>query len=346
MAAPSKPDLAYCPIPDPSLPLDDSILHQSSSDGIVPGHFRGRSLLSVSDLSRPEIRRLLTLASFMRDAVLSKGSLQLARGCLMGLIFFESSTRTSSSFQAAMQRLGGMVVPIMDVARSSVMKGETLEDTMRCLQCYANIIVMRHPETGSAARAASVLDIPLINAGDGIGEHPTQALLDLYTIQAEFGRIEGLNVTMVGDLKYGRTVHSLAKLLTHFPGKINLVSPESLRMPDSVKDVLRQHSIPFTEHTSLDEVMSETDVLYVTRVQRERFDDLNEYERVKDAFIITPELLTRLHAKSSLRILHPLPRVNELHLDLDKDPRAAYFRQMKHGMHMRMAIIAALLGKA
>lgn len=342
---------AFCPIPDASkAPSSFLLAPVTGSDGahaIGSGHFRGRNLLSVDDLSRLEIDRLMQVADYMATVVAGPGSVDLAKGCILAALFYEPSTRTSASFQAAMLRLGGQVLSIGDVASSSVAKGETLEDTVRCLQCYSNIIALRHPEKGAAARAAKVMGIPLINAGDGIGEHPTQALLDLYTMHGELGRVDGLVVTMVGDLKNGRTVHSLSKLLTHFQGvHMRFVAPDSLRMPEALLDTLQQRGAKFSQHSSLDDVLKETDVLYVTRVQKERFSSDAEYDAVKDSFVITPALLTRLGARDCLRILHPLPRVNELAPELDDDPRSAYFRQMKHGLHVRMAIIACLLGKA
>jgi len=342
--------LPYCPIPDPSkqprsfllAPVDDG--HGSAPIGA--GHFRGRHLLSVDDLSRAEVDRLMQVADYMASVVAGPGAVDMAKGCILAVLFFEPSTRTSCSFQAAMLRLGGQVLAINDASSSSVAKGETLEDTVRCLQCYTNIIAMRHPEKGAAARAAAVLGVPLINAGDGVGEHPTQALLDLYTMHGELGHVDGLVVTMVGDLKNGRTVHSLSKLLTHYNCRLRFVSPDALRMPDHILDTLKERGAHVTQHSSLDDVLADTDVIYVTRVQKERFASDAEYEAVKDSFLITPALLSRLGARPSLRILHPLPRVNELAKDLDDDPRSAYFRQMKHGLHVRMAIIACLLGKA
>jgi aspartate carbamoyltransferase len=256
--------LAYCPIPDATVQLP-AVLHLAA-DGItvdpLVGTFRGRHLLSVADLTRAEIDRLMRVADWMALGVAGPGSVELAKGCILTALFYEPSTRTSSSFQAAMMRLGGQVIVISDMANSSVSKGETLEDTVRCVQCYTNIIAMRHPETGAALRASKVLNVPLINAGDGTGEHPTQALLDLYTIQGELGHVDGLTVTMVGDLKNGRTVHSLAKLLTHFSCKLRFVSPDSLRMPQYVLDILSEHKIEFSQHSALDKVLCDSDILY------------------------------------------------------------------------------------
>jgi carbamoyl-phosphate synthase/aspartate carbamoyltransferase/dihydroorotase len=226
-----------------------------------------------------------------------------------------------------------------------VTKGESLSDTVRTMECYADVIVLRHPETGSAAIAAKAARKPVINAGDGIGEHPTQALLDTFTIVEELGRLDNLNVTMLGDLKYGRTVHSLARLLSSFNGiKLNYVSPEILRMPQAVMDEVAEKNVPQAEYSSLEKVLPDTDVLYVTRVQKERFEDSAEYEKVKDAYVIDPEVMKP--AKQDMIVMHPLPRVTEISMDFDDDPRAAYFRQMEYGLYVRMSLLAMVLGKA
>jgi aspartate carbamoyltransferase len=215
---------------------------------------------------------------------------------------------------------------------------------VRTLECYADVIVLRHPEVGASALAAKYARKPIINAGDGIGEHPTQALLDLFTILEELGRVEGLAVTMLGDLRYGRTVHSLARLLALFRVTINYVSPDILRMPPEIILELKEQGVPQAEYDSLDPVIAGTDVLYVTRVQKERFDDPDAYEMVKGAFVITPETLLR--AKERMIVMHPLPRVGEISMEVDDDPRAAYFRQMEYGLYVRMALLAMVLGKA
>jgi aspartate carbamoyltransferase len=245
-----------------------------------------------------------------------------------------------------MERLGGSVIPINEVKYSSVTKGESLTDTVRTLECYADVIVLRHPETGSAAIAAKAAKKPVINAGDGIGEHPTQALLDTFTIFEELGagQIDGMTVTMLGDLKYGRTVHSLARLLSLFKVKINYVSPDILRMPREVMEEVSAKGIPQAEFSSLTDVLPETDVLYVTRVQKERFEDPAEYEKVKGAYVIDPGIMKA--AKQEMIVMHPLPRVGEISVDFDDDPRAAYFRQMEYGLYVRMALLAMVLGKA
>ncbi len=273
------------------------------------------------------------------------GTFDLLKGKILANLFFEPSTRTSSSFMAAMQRLGGAVIPISEVKYSSVAKGESLPDTVRTLGCYADVIVIRHPEVGSAALAARHARKPVINAGDGVGEHPTQALLDTFTIHEELGRLDDLTVTMLGDLKYGRTVHSLARLLTQFTNiKLNYVSPDILRMPKDVMDEVAAKGIPQTEHATLGKVLPKTDVLYVTRVQRERFEDPAEYEKVKSAYVVAPEIMKA--AKEKMIVMHPLPRVTEISMDFDDDPRAAYFRQMEYGLYVRMALLAMVLGKA
>jgi aspartate carbamoyltransferase len=290
------------------------------------------------------LEKIFAVATEMRTMVERVGSFDLLKGKVMAALFYEPSTRTSSSFIAAIERLGGSAIPINEVRYSSVAKGESLPDTVRTLECYSDVIVLRHPETGAAATAAQYCRKPIINAGDGVGEHPTQALLDAFTILEELGHIEGLTVTMLGDLKYGRTVHSLARLLALYNVKLNYVSPEILRMPLHVVEELQAQGIVQHEYTKLDKVLPETDVLYVTRVQKERFEDLNEYEIVKNAYVITPDTLKP--AKAKMTVMHPLPRVGEITMDVDADPRAAYFRQMEYGLYVRMALLAMVLGKA
>lgn len=242
-----------------------------------------------------------------------------------------------------MMRLGGRVVQI-ESSTSSVAKGETLQDTIRCLECYADVSVLRSPVKGAAATAASVARRPVINAGDGTGEHPTQALLDIYTIHRELGGVEGKTVTMIGDLKNGRTVHSLSRLLRLFPGvQLNFVAPPELRMPADILAELTAAGVVCRESAALEDVIGASDVLYVTRVQKERFADAAEYERLKHAFIITPAVMAR--AKPVMALLHPLPRVGEITDEVDSDPRAAYFRQMENGMYVRMSLLAHILGK-
>jgi aspartate carbamoyltransferase catalytic subunit len=305
----------------------------------------GKDILSVKQFSRADLEYIFAVAHEMRIMVERIGTFDLLKGKILANLFFEPSTRTSSSFMAAMQRLGGAVIPISEVKFSSVAKGESLPDTVRTLGCYVDVIVIRHPEVGSAALAARHARKPVINAGDGIGEHPTQALLDTFTIHEELGRLDDLTVTMLGDLKYGRTVHSLARLLTQFGNiKLNYVSPDILRMPTDVMDEVAAKGIPQTEHTTLGKVLAKTDVLYVTRVQRERFEDPADYEKVKNAYIIGPDVMKA--AKEKMIVMHPLPRITEISMDFDDDPRAAYFRQMEYGLYVRMALLAMVLGKA
>jgi aspartate carbamoyltransferase len=308
------------------------------------GRFRGKHILSVSQFTLNDLAYIFDVAEEFRLIVRRIGVMELLKGHVLATLFYEPSTRTSSSFIAAIQRLGGTVIPISEVRYSSVSKGESLPDTIRTLESYADVIVLRHPEVGAAALAAKYARKPIINAGDGIGEHPTQALLDMFTILQERGRLDGLTVTMLGDLKFGRTVHSLAKLLSMFRVKINYVSPESLKMPADLVQQLGQKGVQQAEYTDLDAVLPETDVLYVTRIQQERFEDPVEYEHLKTSYVITPETMTQ--AKPDMTLMHPLPRVGEISMDVDNDPRAAYFRQMEYGLYIRMAILALVLGKA
>ena len=305
----------------------------------------GQDILSVKQFSRSDLEYVIEVAHEMRIMVERIGTFDLLKGKILANLFYEPSTRTSSSFMAAMERLGGAVIPISEVRYSSVAKGESLPDTVRTLECYADVVVLRHPEVGAAALAAKHCRKPVINAGDGVGEHPTQGLLDTFTIHEELGRLDNLNITMLGDLKYGRTVHSLARLLTLFNGiTLNYVSPEILRMPQEVRDEVNDRGIFQTEHTTLKKVLPKTDVLYVTRVQKERFEDIDEYEKVKSAYVITPEVMKA--AKKKMIVMHPLPRVTEISMAFDEDPRAAYFRQMEYGLYVRMALLAMVLGKA
>jgi len=306
--------------------------------------FFGRDILSVAQFDRADLDTIFAVAQEMRGMVERIGTFDLLKGKVLTNLFYEPSTRTSSSFVAAIERLGGSVIQINNVTYSSVSKGESLPDTIKTLESYSDAIVIRHPEKGSAAEAAAAADKPVINAGDGPGEHPTQALLDAFTILEEMGTLDGLTVTMLGDLKYGRTVHSLAKLLTLFDVKINYVSPEILRMPVELVHEVRAAGIEQVETTDLDSVLPATDILYVTRIQKERFENADEYDQVKDSYVISAE--TMKSAKEQMAVLHPLPRVGEIARDVDDDPRAAYFRQMEYGMYVRMALLALVLGRA
>jgi len=295
--------------------------------------WKGSSILSVSQFNRSHVESVLDLAKSLK---LTQSSNALA-GNVLANVFYEASTRTTSSFQAAMYKSGGQVVTMSDVANSSVSKGETLSDTVRTLQSYADVIVLRHPIVGSAAEAASYLEIPLINAGDGAGEHPTQAMLDTFTIQQELGTLDNINITLLGDLKHGRTVHSLARLLKHFKVSFNYVSPDFLQMPDDVQNELKAAGIQQESFSTLDKCLPNTDILYVTRVQKERFSDIKLYEKAQSNYVINAKSIEK--AKKSMRIMHPLPRVGELAPELDNDPRAAYFRQMRNGLFTRMALL-------
>jgi aspartate carbamoyltransferase catalytic subunit len=320
--------------PSPYLPLGDR----------REARFYGKDILSVSQFERNDLEYIFGVAKEMRAMVERVGTFDLLKGKILANLFYEPSTRTSSSFTSAMERLGGSVIPINEVRYSSVAKGESLPDTVRTLECYADVIVLRHPEVGASAEAARYARKPIINAGDGIGEHPTQALLDLFTIVEELGRVDDLTVTMLGDLKYGRTVHSLSRLLSLYRVHINYVSPDILRMPAELVAELESKGVSQSAHARLEEALGGTDVLYVTRVQKERFESLDDYERVKGAYVITPEVLAG--AKEEMIVMHPLPRVGEISMEVDQDPRAAYFRQMEYGLYVRMALLAMVLGKA
>jgi len=315
--------------------------------GLAPDRrrsFYGRDIVSVKQFSREDLSYIFDVADEMRRIVKRVGATDLLKGYVLANLFYEPSTRTSSSFIAAMQRLGGAVIPIHGVQYSSVSKGESLPDTIRTLECYADVIVLRHPEIGASEIAARYASKPVISAGDGVGEHPTQGLLDLYTIYRELGTIDGLHVAMVGDLKNGRTVHSLARLLALYDTSLTCVSPDILRLPPELKEELAQAGLSVLETERVEDIIAKVDVLYVTRVQKERFVDLTQYEAVKDYYEITPA--TMRMAKERMALMHPLPRVGEIHYDVDADPRAAYFRQMENGMYIRMALLAAVLGKA
>jgi len=315
--------------------------------GLAPDRrtsFYGRDIVSVKQFSPEDLAYILGVADEMRSLVKRVGATDLLKGYILANLFYEPSTRTSSSFQAAMQRLGGAVIAIHGVQYSSVSKGESLPDTIRTLECYADVIVLRHPEVGASEVAARYASKPIISAGDGVGEHPTQGLLDIYTILSELGTLDGLHVAMVGDLKHGRTVHSLARLLRLYDTRLTFVSPDILRLPAEIKQEMLDAGRPVAETDRVEEIIGSADVIYVTRVQKERFADLREYEAVKDYYEITPEVMAR--AKDKMALMHPLPRVGEIHYDVDDDPRAAYFRQMENGMYIRMALLAAVLGKA
>ncbi|KAF0697685.1 Aste57867_11656 [Aphanomyces stellatus] len=315
--------------------------------GSTTGSWNGQDVLSTEQFDATNVRFLFQVADRMKEMVARQGTDETLRGKVLANVFFEPSTRTSCSFQAAMVRLGGGVICVNESSSSSK-KGETLHDTIRCLECYTDLLVLRHPVLGAAATAAAASGKPVINAGDGVGEHPTQALLDLYTIYQEAKlsevNLSGKVITMIGDLKNGRTVHSLAKLLAHFNVKLNYVAPDALKMPRYIVDELSALGVVQHETADLDSVLRESDVLYVTRIQKERFETIEEYDAVKDSYRITRATLEQ--AKATAILMHPLPRVNEIEVEVDSDPRSAYFRQMEYGMYVRMAILALVMGRA
>ena len=301
----------------------------------------GHSILSVDIFHKEILKDLFHIAEFLRNAVRRERPLDhILRGKLMALIFYEVSTRTSCSFAAAMERLGGRVI-YMDGSTSSVKKGETLEDSVAVMAGYADVIVLRHPEPGAVSRAAQHCRKPMLNAGDGVGEHPTQALLDIFTIRDEIGTVNGLTITMVGDLKHGRTVHSLARLLTLYNVELRYVCPHGLGMPDHVVKYVSERGIPQEKFSTLEDALPDTDVLYMTRIQKERFATQEEYRQVCGHFVISPQLMSR--AKRKMIVMHPLPRVFEISPEFDTDPRAAYFRQAENGVYVRMALLEMVL---
>ena len=300
-----------------------------------------RSLIDILDLSTEEIDSLINVAlDIMENPELYREKCRYKK---LATLFFEPSTRTRLSFEAAMLELGGSVLGFSEASSSSASKGESVSDTVKIVSGYADIIAMRHFKEGAPLVASMKSDVPIINAGDGGHHHPTQTLTDLLTIKREKGDLNNLTVGLCGDLKFGRTVHSLIAAMSRYSGiKFVLISPEELKVPSYVKDThIIEKNIPFVETTSLDDVMPELDILYMTRVQKERFFNEEDYLRLKDSYILTPEKLKS--AKESLSVLHPLPRVNEISTEVDDDPRAAYFRQAKNGKYIRMALIMKLL---
>lgn len=308
----------------------------------MPNPLAGRDITAIGDLSKEEIVLILEQAARFEDWCQEEPKLDLLHGRVLATLFYEPSTRTRLSFEAAMHRLGGDVISVAEAAKSSsAAKGETLADAARVISGYADIIVQRHPAAGSAQEAAAGATVPLINAGDGMGEHPTQALLDLYTIQRERGQIDGLRVGLAGDLKHGRTVHSLSRALAHWDVTLTLISPPALALPPAITDGLRQQGLTLHETGDLAAAMSACDVLYVTRIQRERFGDPAEYERLRGSYVVDRALIERTNP--DVTIMHPLPRVDEIATDVDDLPGAAYFRQAANGVWVRMAVLASVL---
>jgi len=299
-----------------------------------------KNLISMRDLNAEKILELVALAESLEK---DPSQIDLARR-VMAAMFYEASTRTRMSFESAMKRLGGEVIAMVGTSGTSVEKGETLADTAKVMARYSDIIVMRHPLEGAARYVSEQVNVPVVNAGDGANQHPTQSLLDLYTIKKAQGTLEGLKLALVGDLKYGRTVHSLAYALAPFSPEFYFVSPRSLCMPAHILKDLTKRGVKFTEKKKIERIVDEIDIMYVTRIQRERFPDREEYEKVKNAYIITADLLQ--NARDNLKVLHPLPRVNEITTDVDSTKYAYYFDQAENGVYMRQAILATLLGVA
>ncbi|MDA3911080.1 MAG: aspartate carbamoyltransferase [Bacteroidales bacterium] len=299
---------------------------------------KNKSLISINDYSPEDYYRILELA----EAFEKNPNQNLLEKHVIASLFFEPSTRTRLSFESAISRLGGRIVGFSEASSTSVSKGESLADTIKTVSQYSDLIIMRHPIEGSARYASEVASVPIINAGDGANQHPTQCLLDLYSIKKTQGTLENLNIFLVGDLKYGRTVHSLLMAMSNFNPTFNFISPENLKMPEEYKHFLDKKGIKYYEHEEFTDIISEADIMYVTRVQKERFSDPMEYEKVKNAYVLKREML--INTKPNMKILHPLPRVNEIDTNVDEDPRAYYFQQALNGVYTRMAIMSLILG--
>lgn len=299
---------------------------------------KNKSLVSINDLAKDEILKVLDLAEEFAE----NPNQRILDGKVVATLFFEPSTRTRLSFESAVNRLGGRVIGFSEASSTSVSKGESLKDTILTVANYSDLIVMRHPIEGSARYASEVSGVPIINAGDGANQHPTQTLLDLFSIRKTQGKLDDLNIFLVGDLKYGRTVHSLLMAMSHFNASFTFVAPKELQMPNEYKMFLKEKGLKFTEQTDLNENLDKADIIYMTRVQRERFSDPMEYEKVKNVYVLRNHMLEK--TKPSMRVLHPLPRVNEIHTDVDPNPQAYYFTQALNGVYTRMAIMALILG--
>nr|XP_033793389.1 CAD protein isoform X1 [Geotrypetes seraphini] len=348
---PAEPDLAVIqdgylyPPPLPRMPSPQNVPmqilpHPQTSPLLHP--LIGQHVLSVKQFSKDQMSHLFNVAHNLRMMVQKERALDILKGKVMASMFYEVSTRTNSSFSAAMYRLGGSVISFSE-STSSTQKGESVADSVQTMSCYADVVVLRHPNPGAVEFAAKHCRKPVINAGDGVGEHPTQALLDIFTIREELGTVNGMTITMVGDLKHGRTVHSLARLLTQYRVNLRYVTPHNLCMPSDIIHFVASKGIKQEEFDSIEEALPDTDVLYMTRIQKERFDSVQEYSSCFGQFILTPHIMTR--AKKKMVVMHPMPRVNEISVEVDSDPRAAYFRQAENGMFIRMALLATVLGK-
>uniref|UniRef100_A0A8D0H4D2 Carbamoyl-phosphate synthetase 2, aspartate transcarbamylase, and dihydroorotase n=1 Tax=Sphenodon punctatus TaxID=8508 RepID=A0A8D0H4D2_SPHPU len=342
--AAAEPDLTviqdgYCPLL-PRQASPQSLPHPQTLP--LLHHFTGQHVLSVKQFSKDQLSHLFNVAHTLRMMVQKERSLDILKGKVMASMFYEVSTRTSNSFSAAMSRLGGSVLTF-SAATSSCQKGESVADSVQTMSCYSDVLVLRHPQPGAVELAAKHCRKPVINAGDGVGEHPTQALLDIFTIREELGTVNGMTITMVGDLKHGRTVHSLACLLTLYRVNLRYVTPPNLNMPPDIIHFVASKGIKQEEFESIEEALPDTDVLYMTRIQKERFASAQEYQACFGQFILTPHIMTR--AKKKMVVMHPMPRVNEISVEVDSDPRAAYFRQAENGMYIRMALLATVLGR-
>jgi len=297
-----------------------------------------KNLVSITDFTKDEILKVLDLAAeFERNP-----NQNLLQNKVVASIFFEPSTRTRLSFETAINRLGGKVIGFSDSNNTSVSKGETLKDTISMIANYADLIIMRHFVEGAARYASEISQVPIINAGDGANQHPSQTLLDMYSIKKTQGTLDNLTITMIGDLKYGRTVHSLLMAMSNFNTTFKFIAPPELQMPVEYKDYLNKLNLKYTEHTDLAENINNADIIYMTRVQRERFSDLLEYEKVKNVYVLTNDMLE--NTKDNVKVLHPLPRVGEIDTNVDDNPKAYYFTQSLNGVYTRMAIIAYVLG--
>lgn len=299
---------------------------------------KNKSLISITDYSKSEWERILDLA----EGFEKQPTQRLLEDFVVSTLFFEPSTRTRLSFESAVSRLGGKIIGFSDTSSTSVQKGETLNDTIKTVALYSDLIVMRHPREGSARFASEVSSVPVINAGDGANQHPTQCLLDLYSIRKTQGTLDNLNVAFVGDLKYGRTVHSLVQALCQYNTTFHLVSPVELKLPSSVKIHIKDSNLQYFQYTEMDEALAKADILYMTRIQRERFSDPMEFEKVKNSYILNKSMLDNV--KSNLKILHPMPRVNEINPDVDENQHAYYFNQALNGVFVRQALITHILG--
>ncbi len=304
---------------------------------------KGQDILDGSQFSRDQLDLIMNVAEDLKNRLENSKGLDLLKGYVLAALFFEPSTRTRLSFETAIHRLGGSVIGFSSAESTSVTKGETLEDTVRTVDQYVDFIAMRHPAIGSALKAAQIAEHPVINGGDGAGQHPTQALLDLYTIRSERGKIDGTTLVLCGDLKNGRTVHSGVEIYKHYQCKLIFVAPEQLRMPAEVTEKLTAQGVTVEETTDLSAALKKADVLYMTRIQKERFADPEEYERLKGSYVLTREMVETINPH--LTVLHPLPRVNEITTDVDNLSGAAYFRQARNGVFARMALLALVSGK-